>query len=151
MERFWSKVARADEGCWEWQAGHNSYGYGVFRVGESTVVAHRVAFELTHGPLPPGACVLHRCDNRNCVRPDHLFAGSRADNNRDAVTKRRHARGEAVGTSRLTDAAAAEIRRRYAAGGVSQSRLAEEYGVTQPSVSRVVNGLRQTAQATGHA
>jgi len=64
-------------------------GYGVFRYIGKAQRAHRVAWELTQGAIQSGMCVLHRCDTRNCVRPDHLFLGTQKDNIHDAIHKGR--------------------------------------------------------------
>lgn len=90
-ERFWEKVDRAEgDACWEWQAGRFSNGYGQFmRVKHQMALAHRMAYELTNGPIPEGLLVLHRCDNRPCVRPDHLWLGTHSENMRDMHAKGR--------------------------------------------------------------
>jgi hypothetical protein len=91
-ERFDRKVLVSD-GCWEWQAGRGWFGYGQFGVtGSTTIGAHRVAWILAHGPIPDGYHVLHRCDTPPCVRIDHLFLGTNADNIADKTRKGR-ARG----------------------------------------------------------
>ena len=99
-ERFWSKVIKpgeenADDGCWEW-AGcrpRRSCGvasYGRFSTATSkSVLAHRFSWELHNGPIPDGMVVCHRCDNTGCVRPEHLFVGTQADNLRDCQSKGR--------------------------------------------------------------
>jgi hypothetical protein len=87
-ERFWEKVAKGD-GCWEWQAFRLKSGYGWFGGAEGTDLTHRVAWRLERGPIPDGMFVLHHCDNRACVRPDHLFLGDHAANMRDMVAKGR--------------------------------------------------------------
>lgn len=82
--RFWSKV-KGGEACWLWQgATTGSLGYGHFR-GRGGVheYAHRVSWEMAHGPIPDGALVLHRCDVPTCVRPDHLYLGTNTDNAND--------------------------------------------------------------------
>jgi hypothetical protein len=76
-------------GCWLWERGVNSSGYGSLSVGDKTEMAHRVSYELYVGPIPPGLSVLHKCDTRSCVNPDHLFLGTRSDNNLDMSVKGR--------------------------------------------------------------
>lgn len=85
--QFDSRVDRSGV-CWIWTGALTSRGYGHLYAGK-TVRAHRFAFERAHGPLGAGVVVCHRCDNRLCVRPDHLFAGSLSDNMRDMVAKGR--------------------------------------------------------------
>lgn len=88
MDRFWSKVNKTD-GCWLWIASRHKKGYGQFKLDGKMRKAHRVAWELTYGPIPPDKNVCHTCDNPPCVRPDHLFLGTNGDNVRDAVKKGR--------------------------------------------------------------
>lgn len=85
-QAFWSRVAKAD-GCWVWAGGRGSSGYGRFKFQRKWYGAHRVSYELNCGPIPPGLFVCHHCDNPPCVRPDHLFVGTAADNNLDRVKK----------------------------------------------------------------
>lgn len=97
-ERFWSKVDKRGE-CWRWTAAVDSDGYGQIGVGsrsdgtKTVAKAHRVAWILSGREIPPGACVLHSCDNRACVRPDHLWVGSQLDNIEDMRKKGRSPSG----------------------------------------------------------
>lgn len=88
MERFWSKVNKTD-GCWIWTAYRDDKGYGCFGFRGKVWKAHRVAYELATGPIPTGAHILHSCDNPSCVNPEHLRAGTHADNMRDKVARGR--------------------------------------------------------------
>lgn len=82
---FWSLVKRTS-GCWEWQ-GDTSHGYGRIWRGKRRYAAHRVAYELSVGPIPDGMCACHHCDNRLCVNPAHIFIGTQKDNMQDWTKK----------------------------------------------------------------
>lgn len=88
VERFLQNIDRTDT-CWLWKKSVNKLGYGNFHVGDKNLAAHRVAWELLRGPIPPGVHVLHHCDNRRCVNPDHLYLGSHRDNMRDKINRDR--------------------------------------------------------------
>lgn len=88
-EAFWSRVDKSGD-CWLWTKFVNSNGYGRLTYRRKQYSAHRIAFLLAVGDIPPGLNVLHRCDNPPCVRPDHLFLGTQADNMRDMAQKNRH-------------------------------------------------------------
>lgn len=134
-----SAVARRIEidkttGCWLWQGAIKSNGYGHLNIDGRTVGAHRVAYELHVGPVPEGMRVLHSCDVRRCVNPDHLHIGTAADNSREMVE-----RGRYKGPSRLDSEARVEIRRRLRAGETQRS-IAALYGVSQSTISNLSTG-----------
>jgi len=138
--RFWEKVGvPVDEhSCWEWKAARLWNGYGSFYLNGKMQGAHRVAWALVNGPIPRGegfhgTCVLHRCDNRACVRPEHLFLGTNADNVRDRNEKSRQAKGEAHADAKLTKGQVYAIR----ADPRLQREIAADYGVRQNTVSYI--------------
>lgn len=142
-ERFWSYVGRGgkDE-CWEWSGAPTGGGYGRMSVEDRDRYAHRLSFELHHGD-PGDDFVLHHCDNRLCVNPDHLYAGDQQDNVDDAIERGRwDLVGEKNPQSKLTREGAEEVRRRARAGQERQSTIAEDFGVSRSLVSRIKTGKR---------
>lgn len=142
---FWDKVDQTGgpNSCWPWTLSCDPYGYGQTSIpGQRNIGTHRVAWILTNGPIPEGLCVLHRCDNRPCCNPAHLFLGTRADNSADMVAK---GRGRSLaGTdnphAKLTADQVREIRGR-AGRGEPLRALAREYGLHSSGVSRLVRRL----------
>lgn len=129
--------------CWNWISTKYDTGYGQFWAHGKHQKAHRISYQLHRGEIPHGLCVLHKCDNRRCVNPDHLFLGTISDNNADKVAKGRQARFDRRGTAnyraKLTDLDVAEIR---AANGILHRQLAEQYGISGPQISLIRSGKR---------
>jgi hypothetical protein len=146
--QFWKTVTFAEH-CWLWNGCIRSDGRGFTSYGrERKMLAHRLAWELTYGPIPEGVCVCHRCDNPRCVRPDHLFLGTQQDNLRDMRNKDRGAipaprQGSKHHKAKLTEADVLAIRQAYAEGE-TQIALARRYGVTGSNMCSIVNGKTWT-------
>ena len=124
------------EGCAEWPFYRDPHGYG--RV--TSQLAHRRVWELAHGPIPVGLCVLHRCDNPPCVNPAHLFLGTIQDNNADMIAKGRKARliGTGHPRAKLTEVDVMAIR----SDDRPQRVIADDYGICHATVSYIKTGQR---------
>lgn len=141
LRRFWAKVRRTD-GCWEWSAARNHRGYGQFKVpmmGTKNQMqqAHRVSWVMHYSDIPAGLHVCHHCDNPACVRPDHLFLGTDADNCADKMRKGRH-----VPVRKPRKLTAEQVRQLFAlsAEGLSQVAIAARVGCSRQLVSRYQRG-----------
>lgn len=135
-DRFFDKVYfDPNSGCWIWATTAHGKGYGLFWYGGSNKRAHRISWELHRGPIPKGLCVLHTCDNPPCVNPDHLWLGTMVENNADRDNKGRFItlRGEAIGTSKLTEQDVIEIR----ASEEPYLTIAARFGVCENNVSLI--------------
>lgn len=144
-ERFMMKVNcdgpyhSAEMGrCWEWTASRNRKGYGQLNVDGVVITAHRVSYGLFAGEIPPGMWVLHKCDNPWCVRPEHLFLGTNADNVADKVRKGRqsHMRGTGHPLAKLTDDDIREIRM-LRESGMTIVALGRMFGISHTAISRI--------------
>jgi hypothetical protein len=137
VERFWAKVDKTGA-CWEWTAAKDSWGYGRFSIDGKLYGAHRVSWELAYGDLPDDMSVLHRCDNRKCVNPGHLFLGTHQENMLDMKLKKRSRSGESAHHAKLGPASVEEIRS-LAATGVLQRDLALKFGVSTRQIRRILS------------
>jgi hypothetical protein len=141
---FWSRVEKTD-GCWLWQGKPGTHGYGTISIRNTPHLTHRVSYEIAHGSgSADGFFVLHKCDNRLCVNPDHLFLGDHQANMDDMYAKNRAAVGAKHGMSKLTDEDVREIRRRYATEKISQRELGQEYGVRYSTIGHIVRRQKWT-------
>lgn len=147
VERLWHMYEIRGE-CWIFTGDKDRYGYGQFQWMGRPGRAHRAAYYLTHGHIPKGMCVCHHCDNPACVRPEHLFLGTVADNNTDKKHKGRSRWGGVLPTPRygrqnpaakLLDADIRYIRQ-AASQGVTSYVLAARFGVTDSNIRYILRG-----------
>lgn len=144
-ERFWAKVDKngpvaphMDSQCWLWTAsahisGYGQIGSGVLSGRKTMLLTHRVAYELTYGPIPDGMFVLHGCDTKLCVRPSHLRVGTPLDNVADMIARGRM-------WTKLTPERVAYIRKAHKPYVVTNRSLAERFGVSVALVEKIVGG-----------
>lgn len=140
--RFWSKVKRGPA-CWLWTGTVLKGGYGKLGIERKHHLAHRVAWALSFGPVPDGMLVLHRCDVRRCVRPDHLFLGSQADNIHDMRSKGRGIQGTTHPQAKLRPADVPWIRA-FRAMGFTQKTVGGAFGVSVDTIHQVDHGRHWT-------
>lgn len=147
IRRFWTKVEKRSDGeCWNWTGTGHPSGYGRIKIGRTNILAHRLSFLLNFSVDPGEMCVCHHCDNRLCINPNHLFLGTRTDNNIDMMAKGRgdwslSCKGSQHGQSRFTEEQIIEIRRLWSRGGLTQKNIALRFQTRQSVISRIVNGV----------
>lgn len=91
VKMFWARVRKGSpDDCWEWTGAALPAGYGFLTENRKTVYAHRLSYEIHHGPIPDRLMVMHKCDHPPCTNPNHLTAGTAQDNVDDMIAKRRH-------------------------------------------------------------
>jgi len=140
-KRFWAKVDKSGE-CWLWTGGFFNVGYGAISGPDRRPrKAHRYSYELAHGPIPDGLWVLHRCNVRACVRPDHLYLGTHTDNMADRKRAQRQARGNDLPFAKLTPEIVHEVRRLHDLG-LGSSAIGRRLHIPQTTASDV--SLRKT-------
>ena len=146
-ERFWRRVNKdgplpsaeavavhpdiAGTPCWIWTTPCTIYGYGSFGMEHKCYLAHRVAWFLTYGKWPT-PCALHKCDNHPCVRPSHLFEGTKKENSQDMVAKER--------CGRLTSKQVRQIRK-LGLQGKARRDLAKRFGVSRSTVKQIMRNI----------
>lgn len=166
-QRFNMRVQKTDT-CWLWLGKLDKDGYGRLRVDGLHVKAHRYAYELQNGDIPDGMLVCHKCDNPQCVNPDHLFLGTCADNIADRNAKGRtasgdsnasrkypgirklgkrhwwakgqphHPQGTKNGRSKLSESDVLEIRRLWDEGEYTKVALGKQFGVSDVIILKVI-------------
>lgn len=142
VERFEEKVIPVTEsGCWLWDAGVKSNGYGQFTLNGKEDRAHRASWVLFNGEIPEGMQVLHKCDNRLCVNPHHLFLGTPADNMADKVAKARQGKGLTHPCCTITADTVRKIRG-LIKSGTAQRSIAKMLGVSESMISEIKHNKR---------
>ena len=143
QEYIRSRSAEVESGCWEWIGATKSGGYGYINRSGKNTLAHRLSFFLWNGHWPE-VC-RHKCDNRKCVNPERLEDGTHADNVRDRVERgrSRHPRNEEHGRTKFTDELVARVRP-MRESGMTQQAIADELGMAQSHVSRILRGENRT-------
>lgn len=147
-DRFWAKVdIRGPDECWPWKSAEGTNTYGTIG-GEGgrkagSLKTHRVAYELSKGPIPEGLWVLHSCDNRPCCNPKHLRAGTQKDNHDDMDKRGRRVipLGSHNGKSKLKEDQVREIRRKYHNKLSGSTALSREYGVHINTITAVITNV----------
>lgn len=145
-DKFWKLASRpsGSDDCWLWTGLLSQQGYGRFHIGQRPFIAHRISFVLSGGEFHNGSLVLHKCRNKNCVNPAHLYSGTQkqncADKERDGTVARgdrngirKHPElvtGEANGNAKLNEDAVRAMRLVRSATSLSYVRLARMFGVT---------------------
>lgn len=144
-KRFTEKyTVNIDTNCWEWDNIYNLDGYGRFSYNGESILAHRFSYQYYCEPIPVGMYVLHKCDNRSCVNPEHLFIGTPHDNVIDMYAKNRNPRrdllkGSEKGTNILMESDIIEIRR-LIMEGLSNAEIARRFNVSRSTISHIKTG-----------
>ncbi len=143
--RFWARaIPDSATGCWNWNGSRGKNGYGTVTFNYRTFTTHRLAYQLHHGVKPGKRWVLHRCDNRLCVNPGHLFLGTALDNVRDMMAKGRDYRGDTPRGARHHSAKLTEhdvcTMRTLFRWGMRMAHIAQSYGVMHTTAKNAVEG-----------
>jgi hypothetical protein len=154
MKRFWNKVKKTDT-CWNWIGSkRGKSGYGCIKINGKVLDTHRFSWILHFGEIPKGKYICHKCDNRLCVNPDHLFLGSPRDNVLDAIKKGKMDKyqlpksriGKRPAIAKLNKTLANEIRMKYSKGETTYRKLAKEYGVCYQTILSVIHNFYSYCQ-----
>lgn len=130
--------------CQLWEGAVQSNGYGHLTKNGKTLLAHRVSYANKNGGIPYGQLVLHKCDNKLCVNPEHLFVGTHKDNMQDMIQKGRgswgHTKGERNAQTKLTDREVVKLKKAYVPGRGAKAALARSFKCGWSTVHRILSG-----------
>ena len=144
LKKLQSLIFVREDGCWMFLGPWNSHGYGHLSYDAHVYRAHRVSWELHKGPIPDNLNVLHKCDNRWCVNPEHLFLGTLKDNADDMRAKGRDSYGdnfgENNGQAKLTEDEVRQIRQLLSSGQYTQTAIGDMFGVGRGAVKQIKSG-----------
>ncbi len=127
------KNAKFNNDCLEWQKYTNRHGYGYVALNGKNWSIHRLSYYFTYGEIPKGKWILHKCDNRKCIKPEHLYLGDNKQNVKDRMMRGRSAKGENNGQSKLTETQVRSIKRLLSKKW-TQCSIAERFGVHQSTI-----------------
>lgn len=138
-DSFNKKVVKKN-GCWDWNGYVLKTNYSLIRYGNTKIQSHRASWMIHVGEIPENLCVLHKCDNRRCTNPDHLFLGTRKENSTDMVNKGRSLKGIKHNRNKLSEDDVRSVRKliNY---GVNDSIISKFFSVTPASIWFIKNGV----------
>ena len=128
--------------CWNWTGGIGHEGYGDLNFNHKKYLTHRFSYELHNGKIPEGKLVCHKCNNRKCVNPDHLYAGTQKQNSNDMILAGTLIHGKDHCHAKITEKDAVEIQRLYAQGGWTHRTLAEKFRINHSNIGNILRGTR---------
>lgn len=145
-KRFYSRVIKTDS-CWIWKGTIGTDGYGsLYDENSRQEKAHRISYRLNKGEIPKGLCVMHKCDNKLCVNPEHLSLGTRKENNLDRVKKGRTKDGMDLPRTKLSDTDIYSIFSLFFNHKTPQKLIAKYFDIDQGHISTILGKRRQTSR-----
>lgn len=133
LSQMKERTVEAANGCWEWVAAKAAQRYAFLQHEGKNILGHRYVYELTHGSIPDGMVVRHKCDNKCCINPEHLELGTNADNMRDKAERGRATRGETHHKAKLSEVEVVSI----LTSGYSNVEEAQRHGVSEAVISNI--------------
>jgi hypothetical protein len=137
-ERLMNKTRKTDT-CWLWEGLIRNTGYGSISIDGKDTSTHRLAYSLFNGEITDNLCVLHKCDVRNCINPEHLFLGTISENNTDCARKGRRSMGENHHNNKLSIKSVKEIKK-LLLSNISKAEIGRKYGVCSTTIFHISSG-----------